>query len=110
MTSRLRVKTALSGAAIRALEPSTRGGTVGGDMPPKPHAIRAAGLFSRSAISAQFSNRPNRWAGGVFIGVYNLRLHTRSSIMVSMKKLTTDDRVRVIKALVEGCSIRATVR
>ena len=30
--------------------------------------------------------------------------------MVSMNKLTTSDRVRVISALVEGCSIRATVR
>jgi IS1 family transposase len=30
--------------------------------------------------------------------------------MVSMNKLTTSDRVRVIKCLVDGCSIRATVR
>ena len=30
--------------------------------------------------------------------------------MVSMNKLSTADRVRVISALVEGCSIRATVR
>ena len=30
--------------------------------------------------------------------------------MVSMKKLTTTDRVRIIAALVEGCSIRAIVR
>jgi IS1 family transposase len=30
--------------------------------------------------------------------------------MVSMNKLSTADRVRVIAALVEGCSIRATVR
>src|SRR4026207_2341156 len=30
--------------------------------------------------------------------------------MVSMKRLTMADRVRVIAALVEGCSIRATVR
>jgi len=30
--------------------------------------------------------------------------------MVSMKKLSRDDRVRVIAALVEGCSIRSTVR
>src|SRR5687768_13479074 len=35
---------------------------------------------------------------------------TRASIMVSMNKLSTADRVRVIAALVEGCSIRATVR
>src|SRR6266550_6164078 len=34
----------------------------------------------------------------------------RSSIMVSMNKLSTADRVRVLAALVEGCSIRATVR
>jgi hypothetical protein len=34
----------------------------------------------------------------------------RSSIMVSMNKLTKEDRVRVISALVEGNSIRATVR
>ena len=34
----------------------------------------------------------------------------RSSIMVSMNKLTKDERVRVIAALVEGNSIRATVR
>jgi len=33
-----------------------------------------------------------------------------SSIMVSMKKLSAADRVRVISALVEGCSIRSTVR
>jgi hypothetical protein len=30
--------------------------------------------------------------------------------MVSMNKLTKEDRVRVISALVEGNSIRATVR
>src|SRR5438046_1007097 len=30
--------------------------------------------------------------------------------MVSMNKLGTADRVRVVAALVEGCSIRATVR
>ena len=36
--------------------------------------------------------------------------HERSSTIVSMKKLTTADRVRVISALVEGCSIRSTVR
>ena len=34
----------------------------------------------------------------------------RSSIMVSMNKLSTAKRVAVVKALVEGCSIRATVR
>ena len=34
----------------------------------------------------------------------------RSSIIVSMNKLTTADRVRVVSALVEGNSIRATVR
>src|SRR4051812_20722744 len=37
-------------------------------------------------------------------------MHTRSSIMVSMNRLATADRVRVISALVEGNSIRATVR
>jgi len=30
--------------------------------------------------------------------------------MVSMNKLTTENRCRVVSALVEGCSIRATVR
>ena len=34
----------------------------------------------------------------------------RSSIMVSMNKLTTEKRCAVVRALVEGCSIRATVR
>jgi hypothetical protein len=34
----------------------------------------------------------------------------RSSIMVSMNRLTREERVRVIAALVEGNSIRATVR
>lgn len=34
----------------------------------------------------------------------------RSSTMVSMNRLTKDERVRVISALVEGNSIRATVR
>lgn len=34
----------------------------------------------------------------------------RSSIMVSMNLLTTDKRKRVIAALVEGNSVRATVR
>jgi IS1 family transposase len=37
-------------------------------------------------------------------------MQERSSIRVSMNKLNTADRVRVISALVEGCSIRATVR
>src|SRR5437868_5961098 len=37
-------------------------------------------------------------------------MRTRSSIMVSMNKLSTADRVRVVDALVEGMSIRATVR
>lgn len=43
-------------------------------------------------------------------GRKGLTMHARSSIMVSMKKLTTADRVRVIAALVEGCSIRSIVR
>ena len=30
--------------------------------------------------------------------------------MVSMNKLTTDKRVEVVKHLIEGCSIRSTVR
>ena len=34
----------------------------------------------------------------------------RSSIVVSMNKLSTEERVRVVSALVEGNSIRATVR
>ena len=34
----------------------------------------------------------------------------RSSIMVSMNRLTKEQRIRVVSALVEGCSIRATVR
>jgi IS1 family transposase len=34
----------------------------------------------------------------------------RSRIMVSMNRLTTEDRVRVVASLVEGNSIRATVR
>ncbi len=37
-------------------------------------------------------------------------MQDRSSIKVSMNKLSTADRVRVISALVEGCSIRSTVR
>lgn len=37
-------------------------------------------------------------------------MHDRSSIMVSMNRLTTADCVRVVSALVEGCSIRSTVR
>jgi IS1 family transposase len=43
-------------------------------------------------------------------GKVHLTIHDRSSIMVSMNKLGTADRVRVVAALVEGCSIRATVR
>src|SRR5436190_335376 len=34
----------------------------------------------------------------------------RSSIMVRMNKLTTEKRCAVVRALVEGCSIRSTVR
>lgn len=34
----------------------------------------------------------------------------RSSIMASMNRLSTEQRVRVVSALVEGCSIRAKVR
>ena len=34
-----------------------------------------------------------------------LTIHDRSSIMVSMNKLTTDKRVSVVKHLVDGCSI-----
>lgn len=34
----------------------------------------------------------------------------RSSIMVSMNRLTTDHRARIVAALVEGNSIRATAR
>src|SRR5262245_5601960 len=34
----------------------------------------------------------------------------RSSIMVSMNKLATDKRCAIVRALVEGCSIRSTVR
>ena len=30
--------------------------------------------------------------------------------MVSMKKLSSDDRIRVVSTLVEGCSIRSIVR
>jgi len=41
---------------------------------------------------------------------FRLTLLDRSSIMVSMNRLTTQERVRVISALVEGNSIRATVR
>jgi len=39
-----------------------------------------------------------------------LALPERSSIMVIMNKLSTAKRVAVVSALVEGCSIRATVR
>jgi IS1 family transposase len=37
-------------------------------------------------------------------------MHNRSSIMVSMNQLDTKKRIQVISALVEGCSIRSTVR
>jgi hypothetical protein len=30
--------------------------------------------------------------------------------MVSMKKLPTDERARIVSCLIEGCSIRSTVR
>lgn len=49
----------------------------------------------------------------MFLRAFNsseLMLLVRSSISVSMNKLSTADRVRVISALVEGCSIRSTVR
>lgn len=39
-----------------------------------------------------------------------MTIHVRSSIMVNMNKLSTEKRVQVIRALVEGNSIRATVR
>src|SRR5262245_36063656 len=39
-----------------------------------------------------------------------LALHARSSIMVNMKRLSTAERARVVASLVEGNSIRATVR
>ena len=39
-----------------------------------------------------------------------LTMHDRSSIKVSMNQLTNEKRVRVIAALVEGNSIRSTVR
>jgi IS1 family transposase len=45
-----------------------------------------------------------------FYSLWSLTMHYRSSIRVSMNKLSNADRVRVISALVEGCSIRATVR
>lgn len=34
----------------------------------------------------------------------------RSSIMASMNRLSNKDRARVVSCLVEGCSIRSTVR
>lgn len=37
-------------------------------------------------------------------------MHNRSRIMGSMNRLTTEDRTRVVASLVEGNSIRATVR
>ena len=39
-----------------------------------------------------------------------LTLPERSSILVNMNKLSKDKQIRVLSALVEGCSIRATVR
>ena len=39
-----------------------------------------------------------------------LHLPNRSRIMVSMNRLSRDRQIAVVKALVEGCSIRATVR
>src|SRR5215210_8662077 len=39
-----------------------------------------------------------------------LALPERTSIMVNMNRLTTAKRAAVVAALVEGCSIRATVR
>ncbi len=41
---------------------------------------------------------------------YYFTIHDRSSKMVIMNKLTTEKRCAVVRALVEGCSIRATVR
>src|SRR3984957_3530669 len=46
----------------------------------------------------------------IFPNRIHLTMLNRSSIKVNMNKLDTADRVRVISALVEGCSIRATVR
>jgi len=37
-------------------------------------------------------------------------MHDRSCIIVSMNKLTTEKRIAVVRALVEGCSIRSVVR
>src|SRR5438128_2454117 len=39
-----------------------------------------------------------------------LTMHTRSSIMVNMNRLSKQERARVISCLVEGNSIRSTVR
>jgi len=55
------------------------------------------------------SHRRNAPLGRFFMRRH-LTLLDRSSIMVSMNRLTTEKRVAVISALVEGCSIRATVR
>lgn len=41
---------------------------------------------------------------------FSLTYHDRSSIMVNMNKLSTEKRAAVVAALVEGNSIRATVR
>ena len=42
--------------------------------------------------------------------VFDLTFVTFSSIRVDMRRLTREQRVRVVAALVEGCSVRATVR
>lgn len=39
-----------------------------------------------------------------------LTKHYRSSIIVNMNRLSTEDRIRIIAALVEGVSIRSIVR
>ena len=39
-----------------------------------------------------------------------LAMHNRSSMMVGMNKLGINKRCQVASALVEGCSIRSTVR
>src|ERR1700682_980515 len=41
---------------------------------------------------------------------FMLTKHARSSIMVSMNRLSNEDRAKVVAAICEGCSIRATVR
>src|SRR5258708_18073723 len=42
--------------------------------------------------------------------LFHLTFLPRARIMFSMKKLSTADRVRVVAALVEGCSVRSTCR